>query len=78
MPRDRVSSAIAAATRVISAGIPRRGQTNRLREHRGARAGEAVHGFVERNDRNAEARVLDEVALNGVDALRVGARQVTR
>jgi hypothetical protein len=51
--------------------IPRRGEGNRLREHRRAIGAESVEGFLERDDRNAESRLLDEVLLNRVDALRV-------
>ena len=56
--------------------IPGRGQTDGQRKHGGVFGASAVNRFFERNDRDAEPRLFDEVALDRVDALRVRPRAV--
>ncbi len=58
--------------------VPGRRERDGRREHRRAFAGQAVDGFLERNDRDAEACLLDEVPLDRVDSLSVGTRERSR
>src|SRR5690606_342312 len=48
--------------------VPRRRERDRLRKRRRTLAHQTVQRLVERNDRNAESRLLDEPALDRVDA----------
>ncbi len=55
--------------------IPGRRQRYALREYRSSGSHETVQGLIEGDDRDAEPGLFDEVALNVVDARRVGRRQ---
>ena len=58
--------------------VPGRRERHGLREHGRSGPRETVHCLIEWNDRDAEARALDEVPLDAVDSLGVGARTGTR
>jgi hypothetical protein len=71
MPRLFVSLAMASATWPIRAVFQGGGQADGCGEHGAAFDRDPVHRLFERNDRDAQARLFDEVLLNRVDALRV-------
>ena len=65
LARDRVRDTIDECS------VPGRRQCDGCRKDRGAGARQAMDRFIEWNRGDAQARALDEVALNGVDALRM-------
>ncbi len=76
MPRERVSFAEAAATRAMSDGSHVAARPIACGNAVAPALREAVQRLFERDDRDAEPRLLDEVPLDGVDALGVAAGDV--
>ena len=76
MPRALVSRAIARDTWPTSVVSHVAASADRLRKGGRAFAHQPVQRLLERNDGNAEPRLLDEVFLDGVDPFGMRARGV--